>query len=97
MPQQKDAVSEFMALPQDQQIAMLKQLPRENQDRLLAQVKARRQALAPKAVAIPGVTYEMRAAPSGIPAPPEDDPWKGHRLDETTEKIRGFLTRRAAR
>ena len=36
-------VTEFMALPQDRQLAMLRELARENQDRLLAVVKARRE------------------------------------------------------
>src|SRR5271154_7195369 len=44
-----DPITDFMALPQDKQLGMLKQLPRENQDRLLAQVKARRSGPAPKA------------------------------------------------
>ena len=39
---QGDPITDFMALPQDKQLALLKRLPRDNQDRLLSQVKARR-------------------------------------------------------
>ena len=41
-PQSDDPISEFMGLPRDKQLATLQQLPPENQDRLLAQIKARR-------------------------------------------------------
>jgi hypothetical protein len=41
-PQSDDPISEFMGLPRDKQLAALQQLPPENQDRLLAQIKARR-------------------------------------------------------
>jgi hypothetical protein len=41
---QSDPIQEFIALPEDQQMAILKQLAPEKQDKLLAEVKARRTA-----------------------------------------------------
>lgn len=51
MPQ-NDPIAEFMALPEAKQLDMLRQLPRANQDRLLAAVKVRRQQLAPRPLAL---------------------------------------------
>jgi hypothetical protein len=43
----RDAISEFMSLPQDKQLETLSQLPQANQDSLLAQVKNRRSSPTP--------------------------------------------------
>ena len=59
---QPDPISEFIALPQDRQMQLLKKLPRENQDKLLAQVSARRSPEKKKALPAPTYGGEIAAA-----------------------------------
>ena len=66
-----DAIDDFIALPEDEQVSMLKTLPRENQDALLEKVKQRKNVSSYTGVKVTGTN----AAGKPTLAPVESSTW----------------------